>query len=60
MARAFATRLVSRDTSSSVEGMFLAQSMRVRATECLFIFFIFLLFNTIHLTIREKKNTKDK
>ena len=35
VARAFATRLVSRDTSSSVEGMFLARSMRVRATECL-------------------------
>ena len=26
----------------------------------LIFFFLFLLFNTIHLTIHEKKNTKDK
>ena len=34
-ARASATHLVSCDTSSSVEGMFFAGSMRVRRTECL-------------------------
>ena len=32
-ARAFATRLVSLDTSSLVEGMFFARSMRVSTSE---------------------------